>query len=94
LSTVADTFASINSTLPRCRPMPLRSPSLIFITFLLVLSILAGVSLAKGRASTASSAAAAYTLDLRHPYPNQRVYAVSDSAGDVFLALKYAAEQF
>ena len=69
---------------PRLAPLPL------FLS-LLVLSIFAHFSFAKGRTSSPSSAASAYTLDLHHPYPNQRIYAVSDSAGDVFLTLKCAS---
>ncbi len=60
--------------------------------FILVASILTNPSLAKGRATGSSlSAASAYTLDLLQPHPNQRVYGISDSAGDVFLSLKFVA---
>jgi hypothetical protein len=46
--------------------------------------------LAKGRASNSSPAAVhAHTLELQHPQPNQRVYGISDAAGDGFLLLKY-----
>jgi hypothetical protein len=75
-------------------PLPPRSPSLLFFTFVFIVSNLFSVSVAKGRASTSSSAAISYTLDLHHPHPNQRVNAVSDSAGDVFLALKCTAAHF
>jgi hypothetical protein len=67
------------------------SPLHLFL-FILVASILTIPSLAKGRATGSSlSSASAYTLDLLQPHPNQRVYGISDSAGDVFLSLKFAA---
>jgi biopolymer transport protein ExbD len=72
----------------RFRQSLLLKPPLIF--FLLVVFIIISPSSAKGRTSLSSpSSASAYNLDLLQPHPNQRVYGVTDSAGDVFLHLKF-----
>jgi hypothetical protein len=68
----------------------IEQPLPLFLSFL-VLFTLANLSLAKGRASLSSPSLAStnsYHLHVAHPNPNQRVYGVSDSAGDVFLLLK------
>ena len=75
----------------------MRAPHLLLLfpfslhLFFFVVSILTSPSMAKVRASGSSvSAAGTYTLHLLQPHPNQRVYSASDSAGDVFLNLKFA----
>jgi hypothetical protein len=74
----------------RFTQLPLLKLPPLFIFLLLIVFIITSPSTAKGRTSLSSPlSASAYNLDLLQPHPNQRVYGVTDSAGDVFLHLKF-----
>jgi hypothetical protein len=74
----------------RFTQLPLLKLPPLFIFLLLIAFTIISTSTAKGRTSLSSPfSASAYHLDLLQPHPNQRVYGVTDSAGDVFLHLKF-----